>query len=315
MSRAARAYLGLSLTSLLWAGAFIAGKLVTAELTPLAAAGLRHLAAALVLLPFAWRTRRAADLRAALPSLAVMALCGGVLYQWAFMAAVQRTSATNAALLVALNPAITVLLAPLVGEALTSRRLLGIALALAGATIVITHGDLAILAGLASARRGDLLALGAACLWAIFNLASRGVVAHLPHSMTNAITYGVGSLVSLSLALPMAPFGQLAAASAQAVAGLAFLVVFASVLSGQLFLFGVHTVGVGRTVVFVYLVPVLTALLSAALLGEPLLPSQLLGGALVLLGVAVTTRPGAPAARRAALATPLPPPANSALGG
>ena len=290
MSPAGRAYLGLSITSLLWAGAFIAGKLVTAELTPLAAAGLRHLAAALVLLPFAWRMRHAANLRAALPSLAVMALCGGVLYQWAFMAAVQSTSATNAALLVALNPAITVLLAPLVGEPLTGRRLAGILLALTGATVVITHGDLSVLAGLAATRRGDLLALGAACLWAVFNLASRGAVAHLPHSMTNAVTYGVGSLVSLSLALPSAPFSQLAVASAHALAALAFLVVFASVLAGQLFLFGVHTVGVGRTVVFVYLVPVLTALLSAALLGEPLLPSQVLGGAFVLLGVWVTTR-------------------------
>jgi drug/metabolite transporter (DMT)-like permease len=312
MSRAGRAYLGLSITSLLWAGAFIAGKVVTAELTPLAAAGLRHLAAALVLLPFAWRMRHAANLRAAVPSLVIMALCGGVLYQWAFMAAVQGTSATNAALLVALNPAITVLLAPLVGEALTTRRLVGILLALAGATVVITHGDLAILAGLAATRRGDLLALCAACLWAIFNLASRGAVAHLPHSMTNAVTYGVGSLVSLSLALPSAPFGQLAAASAHALAALAFLVVFASVLAGQLFLFGVHTVGVGRTVVFVYLVPVLTALLSAVLLGEPLLPSQVLGGGLVLLGVAVTTRTGAVSRPRSAVRAPLPSSANSA---
>ena len=290
MSPTARAYLGLSCTSLLWAGAFIAGKVVTAELTPLAAAGLRHMAAALVLLPFAWRMRHAANLRAALPSLAIMAVCGGVLYQWAFMAALQRTSATNAALLVALNPAITVLLAPLVGEALTARRVTGILLALAGATVVITHGDLAMLAGLAATRGGDLLALSAAGLWAIFNLASRGAVAHLPHSMTNAITYGVGSLVTLSLAMPDAPFAQLGAASEHALAALAFLVVFASVLAGQLFLFGVHTVGVGRTVVFVYLVPVLTALLSAALLAEPLLRSQVMGGALVLLGVWVTTR-------------------------
>jgi drug/metabolite transporter (DMT)-like permease len=296
MSPAARAYAGLFGTSLVWAGAFIAGKLVTAELTPLAAAGLRHLAAALLLLPFAWRVRRAANLRAALPSLAAMALCGGVLYQWAFMAALQGTSATNAALLVALNPAITVLLAPLVGEALTARRLIGILLALAGATVVITRGDLAILAGLAATRRGDLLALGAACLWAAFNLASRGVVAHLPHSVTNAAVYGVGSLVSLSLALPDAPVAQLAGASPRALVALAFLVLFASVLAGQLFLFGVHTVGVGRTVVFVYLVPALTAVLSALLLGETLLPSQVLGGALVLLGVWVTTRAPAVAA-------------------
>lgn len=296
MSPAARAYLGLSCTTLIWAAAFIAGKLVTAEITPLAAGGLRHLAAALVLLPFAWRVRRAGDLRAALPSLAIMVLCGGVLYQWAFMGALRGTSATNAALLVALNPTMTVLAAPLVGEPLSRRRVAGVLLAFAGAAVVITHGDLAELAGLAEIRAGDLLAIGAAAMWALFNLAARGAVARLPLSLANAIVLGTGGAVLLGLALPEAPLAQLEAASPGALAALAFLVLFASVLAGQLFLFGVHTLGVGHTVVFVYLVPVLTALLSAAALGEPLLPSQVVGGALVLLGVWVTTRQPARAA-------------------
>jgi drug/metabolite transporter (DMT)-like permease len=290
MSPATRAYIGLSCTTLVWAGAFIAGKVVTAEISPLAAGGLRHLFAALVLLPFAWRVRRAANLRAALPSLIVMTLCGGVLYQWAFMGAVRGTSATNAALLVALNPAMTVLAAPLVGEALTRRRIAGVLLAFLGAIVVITHGDLAELAGLVEVRTGDLLAIAAAALWATFNLAARGAVRHVPLSIANAVVLGAGSAILLALALPDAPFAQLAAATPGAWAALAFLVLFASVLAGQLFLFGVHTVGVGHTVVFVYLVPVLTAVLSALMLGEPLLPSQVLGGALVLLGVWVTTR-------------------------
>jgi len=52
----------------------------------------------------------------------------------------------------------------------------------------------------------------------------------------------------------------------------------------------VRTVGVGRTVVFVYLVPVLTALMSTTLLGEQFLPAQAVGGATVLAGVYWTTR-------------------------
>jgi len=290
MSLAARAYAGLCVASLCWAAAFIAGKVVLSEVTPLSAAGLRHLMAALLLLPFAWRARGAADLRAAARPLAVMVVAGGILYQWTFMAALQRTSATNASLLIALNPALTVLLAPLVGEPPSRRALAGVAMALLGAAVVITHGDPAVLASLAQARRGDLLALAAALLWATFNLAARSAVTHLPHSVTNALCYGLGSLATLLIAVPEAPFAQLAQASPAAVAALLFMVVASSVLAGQLFLFGVHTVGVGRTVVFVYLVPVLTALLSAAWLGEPLLASQLAGGALVLAGVWVTTR-------------------------
>jgi drug/metabolite transporter (DMT)-like permease len=285
-----RAYLGLCVATLGWASAFIAGKLVLAEITPLSAAGWRHLAAAVVLLPFAWRARGAANLRAAALPLAAMIVCGGVLYQWVFMAALQRTSATNTALLIALNPALTFLLAPLVGEAYTRRGLVGIALALSGAALVITRGDPSALTSLGSSHVGDLLALAAAALWASFNLAARRVVVHLPHSLTNGITYGIGSLVLLTLAAPEAPVAQVLHASWSALGALLFMVVFSSVIAGQLFLFGVHTVGVGRTVVFVYLIPVATALLSTLLIGETLVASQLVGGAAVLAGVYVTTR-------------------------
>jgi drug/metabolite transporter (DMT)-like permease len=285
-----RAYAGLCVASLAWASAFILGKVVLAQIGALSAGAWRHAIAALVLLPFAWRRRGAANLRAARLPLAVMVVCGGVLYPWAFFAALQRTSATNTSLLIALNPALTFLLAPLVGESYTRRGLLGIALALTGAALVITHGDLAVLRGLTSAHSGDLLALVAAAIWATFNLASRGVVTHLPHALTNTLVYGLGCLGLFALAAPEHPWQQVAAASPAALASLLAMVALSSVLAGQLFLNGVHSVGVARTVVFVYMVPVLTAVFSSLFLGEPLLGAQLAGGAAVLAGVWVTTR-------------------------
>jgi drug/metabolite transporter (DMT)-like permease len=285
-----RAYAGLCLASMAWASAFIFGKVVLAELSALTAGAWRHAIAAVVLFPFAWRARRRANLRAALLPLAVMVVCGGVLYPWTFMAALRSTSATNTSLLIALNPALTFLFAPLVGEHYTRQGLFGIALALIGAALVITHGDVAVLTSFAAARSGDLLALVAAGLWATFNLASRRVVVHLPHAMTNAIVYGLGCMVLFALAGPERPLQQFVHASPAALGSLAAMVVLSSVLAGQLFLYGVHNVGVGRTVVFVYIVPVLTAGAATLLLGEPLLPAQIVGGAAVLAGVYVTTR-------------------------
>jgi len=55
----AMAYAGLAVSTLGWASAFIAGKVVLAEMTPLSAAGARYAAATAVLLPFALRGRRA----------------------------------------------------------------------------------------------------------------------------------------------------------------------------------------------------------------------------------------------------------------
>ncbi len=167
------AYAGLALSSLCWAVAFIAGKFALAEMTPLVVAAWRYSVAALVLLPFAVRARERADVRGHALGLVVLIACGGVLYPWLFLLALERTSATNTALLIALNPALTMLLSPLVGEPLDRRRIAGLALAFLGAIIVITEGTPAHLMALAREplRQGDVLAVGAAASWAAFNLA------------------------------------------------------------------------------------------------------------------------------------------------
>src|SRR5437763_10066954 len=132
------AYAGLSLSTVGWAAAFIAGKVALADMTPLSVAVGRYALASTVLLPFTLRQRPANGIGRAAAPLAVMVVCGGVLYPWLFLLALAHTSATNAALLIALNPVFTLLLSPLVGERLDRYRLAGVTLALAGATVVIT---------------------------------------------------------------------------------------------------------------------------------------------------------------------------------
>jgi drug/metabolite transporter (DMT)-like permease len=222
-----------------------------------------------------------------------MIVCGGLLYPWLFLVALENTSATNAALLIALNPALTLLLSPLVGERLDGRRFGGLVLALAGAVAVITHGDPLQIVQLATnpLNNGDVLAMVAAACWACFNLSSRRVVAVLPPSAINGLVFGIGSVALFALAHGDQPLQQLSGASPAALASLVVMALFSSGLAGQFLLSGVRTVGVNRSVVFVYLVPVLTAILSVALLGEAFHVSQAIGAAAVLSGVYLTTRP------------------------
>ena len=283
------AYAGLSVSTFGWAAAFIAGKVALADMTPLSVAVWRYALASTVLLPFAVWQRPARGIGRAVAPLALMVVCGGVLYPWLFLLALAHTSATNTALLIALNPVFTLLLSPLVGERLDRPRVAGVSLALAGATVVITAGDLHRLVAL-SLERGDLLAVAAAASWALFNLASRPVVARLAPAFANCVVYGLGGLALYALARSDAPWAQLAAATPAARGGVVLMALLSSVMAGQLFLVGVRTVGVGRTVVFVYLVPVLTAILSTALLGEPFRVAQAVGGSAVLGGVWWTTR-------------------------
>jgi drug/metabolite transporter (DMT)-like permease len=213
-----------------------------------------------------------------------MVVFGGILYPWLFLLALSRTSATNTALLIALNPVVTLLLSPFVGERLERRRIAGLAIALLGAVVVITHGDVLSLRTL-SFHGGDLLAFAGACAWAVFNVASRRVVAHLTPAFTNCVIYGAGSVALAVLSRTDHPWAELAAVTPVGLGWIAVMAVMSSVVAGQLFLVGVRTVGVGRTVVFVYLVPVLTAALSAVLLGEHFEPAQAVGGAAVVAGL------------------------------
>jgi drug/metabolite transporter (DMT)-like permease len=293
------AYFGLTLASVGWASAFIAGKVVLAEVTPLPAAASRYLVATAVLLPLAWgKWPSRAALRPVLAQLAVMIVCGGLLYQWIFLLALERTSATNASLLVALNPVFTTLLSPLAGERLERGRLGGVLLALAGAALVITRGQLAQIGDLAGGgpNSGDVLAVAGAMCWASFNVASRRVVHIMSPASINTLIYGTGGIVLGLFSLRDHPWQQLSHASAAAWCGILVMSIGSSVLAGHLFLIGVRTVGVSRTVVFVYFVPVLTAIASVFWLGEAFGWAQALGGAAVLAGVYWTTQRRGPAA-------------------
>jgi drug/metabolite transporter (DMT)-like permease len=286
------ARLGLAMTAFFWAAAFIAGKVVLAEMTPLTVAAWRFGIAGGVLLPFALRQFPGwPALRRSARPLALMTLCGGILYQWIFLAALSRTSAANTSLLIALNPIFTLCLSVLVGERLSSRNAIGALLALTGAALVITHGDWAAVTRLAVLNTGDLLALLGALCWACFNLASRGVAVRLPHVFTNGLVYGIGGLVLYAISWHEAPVRQLLDVSPAALGSLAMMAIVSSVLAGLFFLHGVRVLGVNRTVIFIYLVPVLTALLSVVVLGEPLRLPQVIGGALALSGIYFATKP------------------------
>jgi drug/metabolite transporter (DMT)-like permease len=288
------AYVGLTLATLGWAAAFILGKIALRDMTPLALGAWRYVVASLVLAPLALRDGSSGalsrtGLRAAALPLAVMMVAGGILYPWLFLAALARTTAANTALLIALNPVMTLLLSPLVGERLGGARVLGGVLAFAGAILVISHGDLGELLAL-RIDAGDLLALAAAVCWATFNLASRLVVDRIPSSAVNFAVFASGAVALFLLGLGEDPVGQIAAATPAVLATIAAMAVVSSVMSGQLFLFGVRSAGVGRAVVFIYLVPVLTALLSISLLGEDVGTAQLVGGGAVVTGLLLTTR-------------------------
>src|SRR5688572_32685400 len=74
----------------------------------------------------------------------VLGALGIFAYNLFFMGALERLPASRAALIIALNPIVTITISALVlKEHLSPRRWFGVAIALLGVWIVISHGDLA----------------------------------------------------------------------------------------------------------------------------------------------------------------------------
>ncbi len=193
----------------IWGGTFVAGKIVVATLTPLMGSFARYVVACVA----CWwpRSCSKADCRGSRaangPATFVLGLFGVFAYNLFFMGALAKLPASRAALIIALNPAITIAISAVVlKERLGARRWLGVAVALLGVAIVVSKGDLASFAG-GGVGVGELLMFGAVTSWALYTILGRKVLGGLsPLAATNyAALWG-----TLLLGIVAAPhFGDL----------------------------------------------------------------------------------------------------------
>lgn len=210
-----------------------------------------------------------------------------------FFFGMQSTSAVNGALIMALNPLLTTLLAFLMlGEHPTPRQMAAFPLGLAGVAVVVLGGGASL-----HVATGDLLMLGANLCWAAYNVLGRKLMPKDASGVAN--TTGImlaGALVLLLAAgLSGAP---LALPGPQAGAALVLMAVGGSVLAYLFWNAGLTRLGAGRTALFLNLVPVSSMLIAAVGGTSPTL-AQVLGGAVVLGSVSLAMLP---ARRRVALA-------------
>jgi len=288
-------YLKLVCVALFWGGTFIAGRLVAKEIPHMIAAFIRFAVASVLLLMLAWR------LEGGLPKLSrqqmhatfALGATGIFLYNLCFFAALENMPAGRTALFVALNPIVTALaLALLFGERLSAVRWLGIMVAFAGAAVVITRGDLmgAVHDLSQSLGKGELFMLTAICGWAAYTIIGRHALKGLSPiaATTYASLWGL-LLLGLGAVLELPRFEH-ARMTWQVLASLVYLGAFGTVIGFVWYYEGVKSIGPSRTAVFNNLVPVFGISLGALILGEPILPSMIVGGLLVIAGVTLTNK-------------------------
>lgn len=171
-------------------------------------------------------------------------------------------------------------------EPLTRPRIMALVVALAGIAIMVGTPSGDIHAG------GVLLALGSALLYAIYVPIIEGF--EREHGGPAVATYAAaGAAIAFIAAAMMAPgftAGMRVPGNAAAWGSVLWLALFGTAIGFIAFLRGLAVIGPVRSGIVSTVEPFFTALLAAAILGQPLTPATIAGGACVAAAVFLLQR-------------------------
>jgi len=267
------------------------GRAVAGHVPPLAIACLRWLLAAAVLYPFVREHLRRdwPTIRAHAGVLIYLSLIGGGIFGALQFVGLQLTTALNVSVMNSLGP-VTIAIAGAVmfRDRLTAGQFAGILVSLIGVMAIITKLDPGVLTHL-TFNIGDLLALFNMVLWGVYSASLRWRPKIHPASFMFMFSL-ISGLSVTPLMVWEASTGFVLQPTPLTFFAIAQVVLFSTIAAFMLWTRGVEMIGANRAGVYLHLIPIYSALLTGALLGEPLRFYHVVGFVLILAGVWCASR-------------------------
>lgn len=290
-------YFALIGVSFLWGTSFAAAKIGMRELAPLNLVILRFvLAAAIFGAILLFRREKSMLAMRDVPQFVALGFLTITSYFYIQYTGLMYTTTINAALIIATSPVWTAVFGAVLGwEKLRAASVLGIGVAFAGVSLVITGGHPASLFASATLP-GDLALLVNAVVWAGITVYGKALLQKYRPFVAMAWIHIFGTLLLLPFAVFPSPFvdapllPQLTAITWPTVAGALYLAVLCSVFAYFMWYSGVERLGAVRTSTFTYFNPLFATITGVLLLGEQLAPMVVAGGVLIIAGVYITNR-------------------------
>lgn len=220
-----------------------------------------------------------------------------------FLNGARFAPAAHIGLIYAACPLVVLALASALGqERLAAGRLLGVLSSVAGVALIALENVMRADPAGRDALRGDLLEVGAVLAWGVYLTVNKPLVDRHGALPTLAGTFLVGFLLDLPIALFTLPgWPPLGTVSTAAWLGLAHLAVVVSIGGLAFQNLAMKNLEASQVATFGNVAPLLTIAWGYLLFGERTSPVAMLGGGLVLLGIAWSSRPvRRPAAQAAA---------------
>lgn len=272
------------LTITVWSSTFIVSKIVLQQLVPLQILFYRFVIAVVFLSIIYPKFKKPESLKEEL----IFLLTGGCLALYFFFenSALIHTYSSNVSLIVSTIPIITAILSAILYKThfFNKKSILGLAVAYFGVFMIILNGQK--LAGIEPI--GDFFACMAALMFAIYTLTMQKIhnSYHLIEMTRKVILYGLGVLTIIIIA-----YGQslwITKIDNKLIISMLFLGIVASSLAFLMWNKGIQIIGSIATNQYIYLVPVVTTLLSALIINERITLITVIGTVLILIGLYIS---------------------------
>ena len=284
-------YLLTAVAPLCWGGNIVLARGVADIIPPVSFAFWRWTIAFVILLPFTWRTARQ-DWSRVVKSwkiMSVLSILGISFFNTLLYTAVHTTTAINGAMIQTAMPAVIILATLLMfKEKVTRLQLLGVAICIFGAFIVILRGRWDTLLGMSFAP-GDILMIGAVILYALYSALLRQRPAIHPLSFL-IYTFGLGIVFLLPLYVWELAGSATMILTPHVILSILYVALFPSIVAYFCWNRGVEVLGANRTGLLINLIPVFASILAILFLGETLQAFHIIGMALIFGGMILFNR-------------------------
>ncbi|MDG0791722.1 DMT family transporter [Cohnella ginsengisoli] len=280
--------LKLLAVSVLWGCNYVASAYLLREFSPILLALSRLVVTSLFLLCVGWMSRTVKKpTKREWMWLALVGLTSSLMYQIFYFIGLTHTSAGNAALIIALSPIATTFLARVfLKEKVTGFKVGGALTALVGVAAIVLNGG-----KVTGVSRGDFFILLAMLTLAVSVLLIRKAT----ETMKSIDVTIYSTLIGTALLFPAAGVEwaqgqQHAGGSPFTWAMLVFVALIAQGLAGLWWNQGISVAGASTSAMFMNIPPFVAILVAYAALGDPIRLTQIAGGALIVIGVAVSNK-------------------------
>jgi len=295
-----RHFLILVLVNLMWAFQFSGAKIATEQLGPVTVTFLPLALSTLLLLPWAWISRRrrmaasrgGRSLASAWPQFVLLGIVGTLASQLGLTWGVARSLAANAAVLTLTIPVLTALLAAsFLGERMTALRWVSFVLAIGGVLLVSDIDWKSVSLTQSRFLLGNILIFVSCFGSAFINSYSKKLLEDFSAAEVLVYSFLVADVVLLALiaGLERDSLARLATIGAGAWLSLLLIALFSLSISMVLFYMVLERIDATQASLSIYLLPVFGVLMSALTVGDKITWNLVLGGALVVVSTFLVT--------------------------